>query len=229
MHSDTEIAIMRMGSKYNCGVPVAVFDLDGTLTVRDAVVPFLIEAGGKKRLALRAPGQIVALAKLWLLRDRDGAKLIATRVMLAGVERESVEKAATTIAARITRGWMRDDVLARLRWHQESGHHTIIVSASYSEYVRLVGDALGVDHVIASELEFDDSGICTGGLRGGNCRGQEKADRLKAYLESSFGSTSVEWCYGDSSGDNEMLDMAANAIRVHGIDVDASPEGALGE
>ena len=94
--------------------------------------------------------------------------------------------------------------------------------------MRLVGDALGVDHVIASELEFDESGICTGGLRGGNCRGQEKADRLTAYLESSFNSTAVDWCYGDSSGDDEMLALATNAIRVHGIDLDAVPEGSVG-
>ena len=48
-------------------------------------------------------------------------------------------------------------------------------------------------------------------MLGGNCRGAEKARRLRAYLHSD----DVElWAYGDSAGDTELLAMADHPVRV---------------
>ena len=70
---------------------------------------------------------------------------------------------------------------------------------------------LGPDHVISCSLETDPAGLVTGRLLGGNVRGPEKANRLRAWL----GGDSVElWAYGDSSGDDELLAMADHPTRV---------------
>jgi phosphatidylglycerophosphatase C len=77
-----------------------------------------------------------------------------------------------------------------------------------------LGSRLGVNQVIATELLFDDVGICTGELAGGNCRGEEKARRLKNHLDESFATWELCWAYGDSSGDTAMLAMAENSVNV---------------
>lgn len=225
MRSDEHIVISAAQANYDRFVPgdVAVFDLDGTLTVRDAVVPFLLKAGGRGRAAVQLPRVLVPIVGAWLRKDRDRAKAIATNAMLRSVARGRIDEAAQSIAKRIASGWMREDVLARLRWHQSAGHHTVIVSASYQNYVSLVGEALHVDHVIATEVGFDESERCTGELVGGNCRGQAKADRLTAYLENFAAGQEIGWCYGDSSGDDAMMALARNAVSVRGVDIDPAP------
>ena len=85
------------------------------------------------------------------------------------------------------------------------------MSASLGVYLETVGRLLGVDAVLSTELEVDAAGTCTGRMLGGNCRGAEKARRLRAYLQSD----DVEvWAYGDSAGDTELLAMADHPIRV---------------
>jgi phosphatidylglycerophosphatase C len=75
----------------------------------------------------------------------------------------------------------------------------------------VVARDLAITHLLCSELERDDTGSCTGRLRGANCRGPEKALRLRTL----FGDTEVElWAYGNSSGDDEMLALAQHPVRV---------------
>ena len=113
--------------------------------------------------------------------------------------------------AYLAREKVRDDTRARLEWHQARQHEIVIVSASLGVYLETVGRLLGVDAVLSTELEVDAAGTCTGRMLGGNCRGAEKARRLRAYLQSD----DVEiWAYGDSAGDTELLAMADHPIRV---------------
>jgi phosphatidylglycerophosphatase C len=85
----------------------------------------------------------------------------------------------------------------------------VIVSASYEQYVRVVGDHLGVDAVIATRLEVE-SERCTGRLLGANCRGPEKLVRLRGWLASQGLDLDdvTLWAYGDSTGDRELLAAA---------------------
>ncbi len=85
------------------------------------------------------------------------------------------------------------------------------MSASLDVYLDTVAATLGVQHVICTSLDTDETGGCTGRLRGANCRGPEKAARLRALL----GDDDVElWAYGNSHGDDEMLALAHHPVRV---------------
>ena len=69
---------------------------------------------------------------------------------------------------------------------------------------------------MATELEVDADGRCTGALVGGNCRGPEKVRRLHAWLDAHHGGRdAVElWAYGDSPGDRELLAAADRPVWV---------------
>lgn len=197
---------------------VAAFDVDGTLTARDCVVPFLRRVAGTGRLALglaRAAHRVLpALAR----RDRDALKALASRAAFAGRPLGEVEAAGRAFAAEVEQHGLRPDVAERLAWHRGAGHDVVLVSASYGAYLRPLGAALGVAGVVCTELAADPAGCCTGELVGGNCRGPEKVRRLHAWLDEHHGGRgAVElWAYGDSAGDRELLADADHPVWAKG-------------
>jgi len=143
-------------------------------------------------------------------RRRDAAKAALVRHTLAGVDESALERVALQFAGDVRASHLRTDVVERLTWHRDQGHETVIVSASFRNYLEPVARALGVDAVLATELEVR-GGRLTGRLVGANVRGAEKVRRLDAWL----GSGEVElWAYGDSSGDDELLARADHPVRV---------------
>jgi phosphatidylglycerophosphatase C len=199
---------------------VAAFDVDGTLTRRDCVVPFLWRLGAARLvvgLARRFPSVTAAVAR----RDRDRLKSLATAAAFRGRSVAAVEQLAATFGAEIER-WLRDDTAARLSWHRQQGHTVVLVSASYQVYLDVLGRSLGVDAVLATQLAtappVDSVGTTyTGALAGENCRGAEKLRRLDEWLEAREGVEGgrhgvVLWAYGDSAGDRELLAAAEHPI-----------------
>ncbi len=190
---------------------VAVFDFDKTLSTRDNVLPFVRRAVGPMRLGaglVRSSPRLVAAALD--SHRRDAAKAALVRHTLTGYDEVALERVALQFADDVRASHLRADVVARLEWHRGQGHETLVVSASFRNYLEPVARALGIDAVLATELEVR-AGRLTGRLVGANVRGAEKVRRLDAWL----GPGDVElWAYGDSSGDDELLARADHPTRV---------------
>lgn len=185
---------------------VVAFDFDGTLTSRDTLRLFLNRCAGARRLygatARHLPSVVRGLGGGPV---RDMAKQRIVHRLLAGRSLEEVQAAASATAQWVQDDLLRPDTLAWLRWHLAREHRVIIVTASIDLYVEPVAAALGVTEVLATRLDVDSSGRLTGALRGPNVRGAQKARLLAAALGPG---QALQYAYGDSSGDREMLGMA---------------------
>jgi phosphatidylglycerophosphatase C len=190
---------------------VAAFDFDGTLTRRDTLLPFLVDVAGPTRVGraiARDAGRFVSIAAG--RGDRDVAKANLVARALGGMAHDVVVERGRAYARRVVDRGLRPALLERLHWHQAQGHQVVIVSASLDAYLHDIAQQLEVATVLCTTLEVDN-GVVTGRLAGGNCRGPEKAARLRPYLS---GRDVQLWAYGDSRGDDEMLAMADRALRV---------------
>jgi len=196
---------------------VAAFDVDGTLTTRDCVVPFLRRVAGTRRLGVGLGRQAAHIAPALARRDRNALKAQAALIVFRGQPYADIEASGREFAAYVQHALLRPDVLERLAWHRQMGHHLVLVSASFGVYLRPLAEAIGVEGVVATELAVEDA-HCTGALIGGNCRGIEKVIRLHAYLDERCGGRkAVElWAYGDSPGDLELLADADHAVWAKG-------------
>lgn len=213
-----------MTSRSDARPEVAAFDVDGTLTVRDCVRPFLLRVGGWHGVTtalVRKPASSVGAA---VRRDRDRFKELIVGGVLRGRKVDQVEALGEKFAGEVAADWLRADTVARLRWHQRMGHRIVLVSASLSPYLKPLGRRLGVDDVLCAEPlrhgeHFGD------GLDGANCRAEEKVRRLDAWLESSGLHGATVWAYGDSAGDRELLARADHPLFVKDTHVSAVPAG----
>lgn len=181
---------------------VAAFDLDGTLARQDTLLPFLRLVAGRARVLGAVAHSAPAIARAARDRaERDAAKERVLRSTLRGYTVDGLQEVAARYAPTVA---LRDDVIASLRDHQHHGHETLVISASPSIYVRAIASHLGIDHVVATELEVVD-GMLTGRYSGRNCRHEEKLARLLEWL----GDRDVELhAYGNPPDDDLMLARA---------------------
>lgn len=201
---------------------VAAFDVDGTVTTTDCVVPFARSVAGTWGLGVGLATRPVTLARAAAGRDRDALKLAGAVAAFAGRTEDELTAVAEPFADRIVAGRLRSDVGTQLADHLAAGDTVVFVSASFEVYLRPLAARLGVDHVLGTRLEVGDDGRLTGGLHGTNCRGPEKVRRLHEWLdEGRGGRASVHLtAYGDSLGDRELL---ADADVAHWVGRGAMP------
>lgn len=202
---------------------IAAFDVDGTLTTRDCVVPFLQKLAGTLRLTGGVLAQPLALTQAVVRRDRDRFKALAVRAAYAGRHAEAVDTLGQAYAESVHAGWMRPDTPRRLAWHRAQGHRVVLVSASLGTYLRPLGRLLGVDAVLCTEAAVGDDGRYTGGMVGPNCRGPEKKRRLREWMQQMDLGAAEVWAYGDSDGDRELLELAQHRFLVRDIEISAEP------
>ena len=122
---------------------VAAFDVDGTLTTRDCMRPFLERAAGRYRIATSVLRRPLATVSAALGRDRDRLKEIVVGGSLGGKLISDIDAIGEQFAQHVHVNWLRVDTLRRLRWHQRAGHRTVIVSASLAPYLRPLGQTPG--------------------------------------------------------------------------------------
>jgi len=183
---------------------VAAFDFDGTLASQHTMFPFLLRTQGWYRVA-RA-----MLTSMVHARSRDEVKVATVGALFKGMTATRFAELGEQYSATL-HGLLRPQMLERLRWHQEQGHATVIVSASLGVYLRPLAQRLGVHGVLGVELTANSHGVLNGQVaRGVNNRGREKVIRLRAWTAEQFGEAAdLElWAYGDDSGDRELLLVA---------------------
>jgi phosphatidylglycerophosphatase C len=202
--------------------PIVAFDFDGTLTVRDSFTAFLKWREGSARY--HAEMAALAPAALRYVFDRDPGKLkaAAVRRFLAGLPREVLNAEAHEFATVAAPVLFRPDALKAWRRYRQDGARLLIVTASPENIVAPFARGLGCDLLIATQLLFDPQDRVQGGLLGDNCRGPEKARRIREVLGDDVELTAA---YGDTDGDWDMLDMAEQQFMRLFVGTPGKPQG----
>ena len=182
---------------------LAAFDFDGTLTEGGSVFGFLSALAGPAKVvrATAALAPRLGYAALAGGSAADQTTELLFRRVLAGMPTERVDRTAVVYAEAHLAKRVRPTVKQRLDWHRHRGDWVVIVSASPEAYVRVAGDRLGANHVIATRLEVTEDGTLSGYYQGANCRGDEKLRRLRLWIEESAIAPEAMWSYGNSRGD----------------------------
>lgn len=186
---------------------VAAFDVDGTLTTTDCVVPFMRRVVGTPQLVGRLAMHPISMITDLGRRDRDALKASAAMATFGGVPVDSIEAEAHEFAREVCGRRLRHDVVTTLRHHVDIGDTVVLVSASFEVYLRPMAELLGAHAVLATRLEVGSNQTYTGRLLGANCRGPEKVVRLHRWLAEQGADRSAVHvtAYGDSAGDRELL------------------------
>jgi len=194
---------------------VAVFDLDGTLTRRDTLLPYVM--GFLLRHPARLPrllGVVPACVLFLLRRAGHGAlKSAFIRMSLGGRRRAELEAWTARFVQRLLVRGMFADALKRLEYHRAHADFLVLLSASTDLYVPQIGRALGFAQSVCTGLEWDGD-VLVGRLSTPNRRGEEKVrcvEQLRAQHPRRLFAA-----YGNSGSDVPHLRMADRPLLVNG-------------
>jgi len=195
---------------------VALFDLDGTLTWRDTLMPFLTV------YALRHPARLMRLWRLgpalieYAVRGRDRGRLKSRviRAVMGGDCRAAIDAWAESFVRMLgPRRAFRPGALAALEAHRTAGDHLVLLSASPDLYVPLIGRLLGFERTLCTEVLWQGDRL-DAALKTPNRRGEEKLRCLEALRPQYPGVPIV--AYGNSGSDLVHMRRADRAILVNG-------------
>ncbi len=195
---------------------LALFDLDGTLTRRDTLGPFL--GGYLLRHPRRWPRLWRALPALAAYafrgRDRGALKSRLIRIAMGGEERATLQAWTEAYVRSLgPRGAYRRTALERLARHRDAGDIAILLSASPDLYVPAIGTALGFAETICTQVVWRGERL-DGALASVNRRGEEKRRCLEALRRAHPGRTIC--AYGNSAADLPHLRSADRGVLVNG-------------
>jgi phosphatidylglycerophosphatase C len=207
---------------------LVVFDLDGTITYRDTLLPYVtgyLARSGRSRLRMARLLPMLAGFAVGAA-DHAAVKSAFIRATLGGATREQLAAWTDAFVPRVIATGSSPRALAMVKAHRAAGDLLILMSASTDLYVPQIAHALGFNEVICTGMAFDASGRLTGALSTANRRGPEKARCFEALKQQHPGLPTV--AYGNAGSDLAHLRLADFPRLVNGSRRTIRQAAALG-
>ena len=200
---------------------LAVFDLDYTLTKRgtwgrfvwDWVkfrphiwLPLLLSAGWTQLKYKRG------------LCPRVDVKRAMMRWAMTGASRDRLISKGQAFAQREFAKGLRSGALEAVEKHRDQGDILIMISAAVNVIAEPMGELLGFDYVVSTEMAFDSCNILKSNFNTPNCYGGEKTNRLNGLINKNpvlkQYITNITF-YSDSYSDLVMFRLANVCVAIH--------------
>tara|TARA_R100001377_G_scaffold73549_2_gene49575 strand:- start:3047 stop:3706 length:660 start_codon:yes stop_codon:yes gene_type:complete len=196
---------------------LAIFDLDNTLLGGDsdhAFGDFLISEGLVDPISHKARND--AFYEQYKLGALDMAAYTEFAVAaVAGASRAQRDALHAKFMASFVEPMMLPAALALLKQHRDAGDYCLIMTATNRYVTEPIAQRLGVDGLIATELELVDDRL-TGKVAGIPNFQAGKVRNLERWLAAKAGQLSMDDSvfYSDSFNDLPLLEIATRAVAV---------------
>ncbi|MEQ8555061.1 MAG: HAD family hydrolase [Cyclobacteriaceae bacterium] len=181
-----------------------LFDFDGTLTTQDSMLKLFRYRNGDFKYLL---GFLIHFPFLVMMQfgfvssKRAKEKLLAFH--FSGLSIDEFNSYCKSFAEEVIPYIVRSNAMEKIHEYQKTGDRVVVITASLENWVKPWTDQIGIE-LIGTRLK-KESGLFDGKI-GKNCKGLEKVNRLKTYLDIISYDEII--AFGDTRGDREMLELA---------------------
>lgn len=209
----------RAGPAYHRGMTraAAFFDLDKTILAKSSSLAFArpFYRGG---LIGRADVLKSAYAQFTYLSsgaDHDQMETMRRYMseLVKGWDVETVRQIVAETLDEIVDPMVYEEAVDLIEEHKEAGRDVIIISSSGTEVVEPIGERLGADRAIGTQVSVED-GRYTGEILF-YAYGEGKAEAMRALAEENSYDLAECYAYSDSMTDLPMLDIVGHPVCVN--------------
>lgn len=203
---------------------IAIFDFDGTL-VPSETIPFMAKVWKKHGYSKTRRMKVAGRIYLDYMRYKTGVdknfrkEEFRRKIMdvflhiFKNMNRDEVEAFFYKTSVEIMDN-LNEAVVEELRKVQREGATTILLSGGYTPLVENVGEALGFDHVIASNINYNGEYIDYDNPVKANM-GDNKLKSIEDFLKKEKYNLQISSAYADSYYDYPILNMVGRAVAVN--------------
>lgn len=186
---------------------IAFFDFDGTITTKDTMIELIKYQKGNFSfyLGFLAMSPLLIAYKLKLYPNWK-AKQKVLQYFFNGTPIAVFQKRCDDFASKVIPKLLRPKAMETIEFLKSKNVRIILVTASAENWVKGWCESMNIEY-LATCLEIKDQKI-TGRIRGKNCYGPEKVERIKNYI--NLKNYENIYAFGDSNGDAEMLRLTEN-------------------
>jgi putative phosphoserine phosphatase / 1-acylglycerol-3-phosphate O-acyltransferase len=194
---------------------IAFFDLDQTLA--DSISGKELARAAYHKGIMKNTDLLNAVWQSLAFRFNltDPAKLIDKMASWTrGMPEQTMIDLCSEVSVGIIIPSIYKDAVTEIEFHKEKNAKLVILSSALKKICEEIGNSLGFDDILCSELEVSN-GYLTGYPLGHLCFGDEKSVRLLEYCKKNNCSPSDAWYYGDSISDLPALSAVGNPVCVN--------------
>jgi HAD superfamily hydrolase (TIGR01490 family) len=195
----------------------AFFDLDKTILAKSSSLAFarpFYKGGllGRSDVLKSAYAQFTYLSSG---ADHDQMETMRHYMseLVKGWDVETVRQIVSETLDEIVDPFVYEEAVDLIEEHKEAGRDVIIISSSGTEVVEPIGERLGVDRAIGTQVEIVD-GKYTGEILF-YAYGEGKADAMRALAAENGYDLADSYAYTDSMTDLPMLEIVGHPVCVN--------------
>lgn len=198
---------------------VAMYDMDRTITRSGTYSGFLMHVARRRqqwRLLLLPLVGLAGAAYALRLIDRSRLKAINLRLLVGRrFARAEIAPLAASYADKVVARGLHPAALEQIAADRAAGYRLLLATASFHLYVDEIAKRLGIDDVLATELdEPDGADHIHARLSGDNCYGDAKFARIDGWMAANAITRDAVHirAYSDHVSDHPMLRFADEAV-----------------
>lgn len=198
---------------------VAMYDMDRTITRSGTYSGFLIHVARRRqqwRLLLLPLVGLAGAGYALRLIDRSRLKAINLRLLVGKrFSRSEIAPLAESYADKVIARGLHAAALDQIAADRDAGYRLLLATASFHLYVDAIARRLGIDDVLATQLdEPDGADHIHARLAGDNCYGEAKFARISDWLAANDITRDQAHvrAYSDHVSDHPMLHFADEAV-----------------
>ena len=195
----------------------AFFDLDKTILAKSSSLAFarpFYKGGllGRADVLKSAYAQFSYVASG---ADHDQLEYMRKYMsdLVSGWDVETVKQIVSETLDEIVDPMVYEEAVDLIAQHKEAGRDVIIISSSGTEVVEPIGERLGVDRAIGTQVAIED-GRYTGEIVF-YAYGEGKAEAMRALAEENGYDLAESYAYTDSMTDLPMLEIVGHPVCVN--------------
>ena len=195
----------------------AFFDLDKTIIATSSAFAFGKEFMHNGLISHSEAFQMSVSKATYMVTGHSSEQMDSTRdqmtALVTGWDVEEVIRISKEAMHTVVTPAIYAEARELIEYHQQQGHDVIIISASATQLVRPIADELGIDQIIATELEVVD-GKFTGNIVN-FLKGDAKAEAMENLALTRGYDMENSYAYSDSATDIPMLSLVGNPVAVN--------------
>lgn len=199
------------------GRPCAFFDLDKTILAKSSSFAFA-RPFYKEGLIGRADVVRSAYAQfVYLVSGADHDQMEAMREymskLVSGWPADRVQQIVGETLDDIVDPMVYQEAVSLIEEHKAAGHDVVIISSSGTDVVEPIGERLGADLAIGTQVAIED-GVYTGEILF-YAYGEGKAEAMHTLAQERGYNLAASFAYSDSHTDLPMLEAVGHPVAVN--------------